>query len=275
MPILHAIVLGIVQGLSEFLPISSSGHLELVPWLFSWRELSDAPELSKTFDVALHIGTFVGAVAYFRADLVRLGRAGLRSVRRRRVEAPDERLAWLLLLSAVPAAVTGVVFEGVIEEHGGSPWLIGVMLIVFGLVLWAADRLPEKRDVGEFGVRQALVVGLAQAAALQPGVSRSGATISAGRALGYTRDAAARISFLMSLPIIGGAGLYKGLDVMTGDGIPPGFGPAFAWGMAASAVTGFAAVWLLLRYVRTRSFLPFVVYRCLAGAAVIAIAAAR
>lgn len=274
-PILHAIILGITQGLSEFLPISSSGHLELVPWLFSWDELADAPELSKTFDVALHIGTFVGAVAYFRNDLWRLAGSVLRSLRRRRIESPDERLAWLLALSAVPAAVTGAVLEEVISENAGAPWLIGTMLIVFGLVLWASDRLVEQREIGGFGLRDAVLMGLAQAAALQPGVSRSGVTISAGRGLGFTRDAAARISFLMSLPIIGGAGLYKGVDVVGGSGIPPGFGPAFAWGMAASAVTGFAAVWLLLRYVRTRSFTPFVWYRVLLGLSVIALAASR
>jgi undecaprenyl-diphosphatase len=275
LPILHAIVLGITQGLSEFLPISSSGHLILVPWLFDWTELTHNPELNKTFDVALHIGTFVGAVAYFRTDVVRLVGAAVRTVRRRRVETPDERLAWLLVLSAVPGAVTGAVLAGVIEDKLGQPWLIGVMLIVFGLVLWAADRLVEKREVGEFGLRDALLMGAAQACALQPGVSRSGATISMGRALGYTRDAAARISFLMSLPIIGGAGLYKGAKVFfgSGAGIPAGFGPAFAWGMAASAVTGFAAVWLLLRYVRSRSFTPFVAYRLLAGTATLLLAA--
>ena len=273
MPILHAIILGITQGLSEFLPISSSGHLELVPWLFGWNELTDNPELSKTFDVALHVGTFVGAVAYFRVDLLRLAGSVSRSAARRRVETPDERLAWLLALSAVPAAVTGATLEGVIQDNAGAPWLIAVMLIVFGLVLAVCDRLPERREIGEFGLRDSVLMGVAQAAALQPGVSRSGATISMGRALGYTRDAATRISFLMSLPIIGGAGLYKGMDVVAGDGIPADFVPAFAWGMASAAATGFAAVWLLLRYVRSRSFRPFVIYRVLVGAAVLLVTA--
>ena len=273
MPILHAIVLGITQGLSEFLPISSSGHLELVPWLFGWKELTDNPELSKTFDVALHVGTFVGAVAYFRVDLLRLAGSVARSVARRRVETPDERLAWLLALSAVPAAVTGATLEGVIQDNAGAPWLIAIMLIVFGLVLAVCDRLPERREIAAFGLRDSVLMGVAQAAALQPGVSRSGATISMGRALGYSRDAAARISFLMSIPIIGGAGLYKGVDVVGGDGIPAGFAAAFAWGMASAAVTGFAAVWLLLRYVRSRSFRPFVVYRVLVGLSVLALSA--
>jgi undecaprenyl-diphosphatase len=246
----------------------------LVPWLFNWTELTRNPELNKTFDVALHVGTFVGAIAYFRSDIARLAGAVVRSVRRRAVETPDERLAWLLALSALPGAATGALLEGVIQDNLGKPWLIAVMLMVFGLVLLAADRLPEKREIGEFGLRDAVLMGVAQASALQPGVSRSGVTISMGRYLGYTRDAAARISFLMSLPIIGGAGLYKGLK-LAGDGIPPGFGPAFAWGMAASAVTGFAAVWLLLRYVRTHSFRPFVVYRFAAAALVLAVTALR
>ena len=275
MPILHAIVLGITQGLSEFLPISSSGHLIIVPWLFRWTELTQNPDLNKTFDVALHVGTFVGAVAYFRVDLVRLAGAGIRSIVRRSVDGPDERLAWLLLLSAVPGAAVGALLENVIEEHLGEPWLIAVMLAVFGLVLLACDRLVERREAGSFGLRDAALMGLAQAAALQPGVSRSGATISMGRALGFGRDAAARISFLMSLPIIGGAGLYKGAKLAAGSGIPPGFGPAFAWGMAASAVTGFAAVWLLLRYVRTRTFRPFVAYRLAAAAVILAVTLTR
>lgn len=275
MPLIHAIVLGVVQGLSEFLPISSSGHLIIVPWLFRWTELTRHPDLNKTFDVALHVGTFVGAVAYFRADLWRLLGAGLRSIRRRAVETADERLAWLLLLSAVPGALAGALFENVIEEHLGQPWLIAVMLAVFGLVLLAADRLVEKREAGEFGLRDAVLMGAAQAVALQPGVSRSGVTITMGRWLGFTRDAAARVSFLMSLPIIGGAGLYKGLKLVGGSGIPAGFGPAFAWGMLASAVTGFAAVWALLRLVRTRSFTGFVAYRLAAAALIAAIALTR
>ena len=139
-PILHAIVLGITQGLSEFLPVSSSGHLILVPWLFNWHELEGAANasLNKTFDVALHAGTFVGAVAYFWRDLVRLVPAGLRAALKRRIDTPEERLAWLLLLSAVPGAVVGALFEKVIEDNLGQPWLIAVMLIVFGMVLYVA-----------------------------------------------------------------------------------------------------------------------------------------
>lgn len=273
-PIVHAIVLGITQGLSEFLPISSSGHLILVPWLFGWKELTGPAnvDLNKTFDVALHAGTFLATVLYFRADLARLAAAGVGSIRRRAVRTADERLAWLLLLSAVPGALVGALFESAINEHLGQIWLIAVMLIVFGLVLSAADRLPGHRKEQEYGPREAVVMGVAQAVALSPGVSRSGITITAGRWLGFERDAAARLSFLMSLPITGGAAFYKGLK-LAGDGLPPGTGGAFAWGIVASAVTGLAAVWLVLKVVRTRSFLPFVVYRVAAGVAVLAILA--
>lgn len=275
MPLLHAIVLGIVQGLSEFLPISSSGHLALVPWLFGWKELTADPDLNRTFDVALHIGTFVGAAAYFRTDLVRLIKAAATSLRHRRVETDDQRLAWLLLIASVPAATIGVVLDSALEGHYGPEWLIGVMLIVFGLLLWYADHLFGHREVDDFRLRDALLMGFGQALALQPGVSRSGVTMTVGRWLRFDRDPAARISFLMSLPIIGGAGLYKGLKVAVTGGIPAGFEAAFFWGMVTSAVVGFAAVWAVLRYVRTRSFDLFVIYRLVAGAGVIAVAIAR
>ena len=277
MPIIHAIVLGIVQGLSEFLPISSSGHLILVPWLFHWNDFGGVggEHLNKTFDVALHMGTFVGAVIYFRNDLLTFLRAGLRSIGQRAVRTTDERLAWLLLLSAVPGAIAGALGESFIEKHTGKPWLIGTMLIVFGVVLFVADKAGGSRDVEDWGRRDAGVMGLAQALALQPGVSRSGVTISAARFLGLSRDAAARISFLMSIPIIGGAGLYKGVKLFAGDGLPSGFTAPFLWGMLASGVTGFIAIWFLLRLIRTRSFTPFVIYRIVAGVFVIAVAAAR
>jgi undecaprenyl-diphosphatase len=274
MPIIHAIVLGITQGLSEFLPISSSGHLILVPWLFHWHDFANE-DINKTFDVALHMGTFVGAVVYFRKELLTFARAGVQSIAHRAVRTTDERLAWLLLLSAIPGAIAGALGESVIEKHLGKPVIIGIMLIVFGIVLYFADRLPGRRDVPEFRVRDATVMGIAQAAALQPGVSRSGITITFGRWLGFDRDAAARISFLMSIPIIGGAGLYKGAKLLSHGGIPSGLGAAFAWGTIASAVTGFIAIWGVLRILRTRSFTPFVIYRLAAGALVLGVAALR
>lgn len=272
MLILHAVILGVVQGLTEFLPVSSSGHLAVVPWLFGWQELADNPEVDRSLAVALHVGTFLGAVAYFRADIARLAAAGLRSLVARRADGADERLAWLLLISALPAAFAGVVLDALVEDLPFE--VVGALLVVFGLVLLAADRRPEQRDVADYGLRDALLMGGAQALALLPGVSRSGVTISAARWLRLERCDATRISFLMALPVIGGAGVYEGVKLAVG-GIPPGFAPAFAWGVATSAVTGFAAVWWLLRLVRTTSFLPFVAYRVIAGLAVIAIAVAR
>jgi undecaprenyl-diphosphatase len=275
-PILHAIVLGIVQGLSEFLPISSSGHLALVPWLFGWDDFGDNESLAKAFDVALHVGTLAGAIAYFWRDLVVFTREGLRWVRpENRPDAPPEgRIAWLLVVSAVPAAITGVALDGVIEDLDDEFWLIGVMLIVGAALLGLADRLGGPREAGSFRMRDALLMGIGQAAALQPGVSRSGVTITVARALRFDRVAAARLSFLMSLPIIGGAGLYKFVDVMAEGGIPSDFVMPFVVGMTTSALTGYAAVWGTIRFVQTRTFAPFVGYRVLVGVAVIALAAA-
>lgn len=259
MPVLHAIVLGIVQGLSEFLPISSSGHLRLVPWLLGWHDFSGQLRLERTFDVALHLGTLVGAVAYFWRDLVQLA-------------FRERRLGLVLLASTMPAALVGAIFSDSLDGLARHEWLIGVLLVVFGLVLLWADRLGGDRVRDDLRLRDAVVIGAVQAAALVPGVSRSGATITAARYQRFDRDAAARISFLMSLPIIGGALLWESRRLVS-DGMPPGFGAAFAWGIVTSAVTGYLAVWGTLRLVRTRSFTPFVVYRVLVGLAVVVIAA--
>ncbi len=269
MPVVHAIVLGVVQGLTEFLPVSSSGHLLVVPWLFGWNDFRGSASLEKAFDVALHLGTLVGAVAYFRTDLVRLARAAFVAAPER---AGDRRLAWLLVVASIPAAIVGAAFQSTIDEHLGKIWLIAIMLVVFGVVLLWADRLPERRPVDAFRVGDAVAMGVGQALALQPGVSRSGATITMGRYLGFDRDAAARISFLMSIPIIAGALLVKGVDVLR-DGLPEGMAWPFLWGIVTSAVTGYIAVWGLLRLVRTRSFAPFVVYRVLAGVAILGLLA--
>jgi undecaprenyl-diphosphatase len=174
-----------------------------------------------------------------------------------------------LLLSAVPGAIVGAVLNDFIDEELGRPILIGVMLIVFGLVLEAADRLPATRHAEGFGLRDAALMGMAQALALQPGVSRSGATISMGRWLRFDRDAATRLSFLMSLPIIAGAALFETADVMLGEGIESDLIPPFLWGMVTAAVSGFFAVAWLLRILRTHSFTPFVIYRVLLGITVI------
>jgi undecaprenyl-diphosphatase len=262
--ILHAIVLGITQGLSEYLPISSSGHLVLVPWLFGWDDFAGNPSLEKTFDVALHVGTLVGATAYFRKDIVRITRAAFVAPK-----TSDGRLGWLILLSAIPAAVTGALFADTIEENTGEIWLIAVMLIVGGLLLALADGTRGKRTIDEVGLKDALSMGFGQAIALQPGVSRSGVTITVGRFVGLGRDGAARFAFLMSLPITAGAVLFKWFDVQADGGIPADFRAPFAWGIVASAITGYIAVWGTLRLLRTKSFAPFVLYRLVLGVSVL------
>jgi len=262
-------VLGIVQGLTEFAPVSSSGHLILVPWLFHWSILTNEP-LNKTFDVALHMGTFAGAVAYFWRDIAKYLAAWTRSIRRRSVTSVDERVAWFLVIGTIPGAVVGALFEDIIEEKLGQPWLIAVMLAAFGVVLFLVDRRARRtREFRHLRRSDAVIIGLAQAAALQPGVSRSGVTITAARALGLAREAAARFSFLLSLPIIGGAGVYKGLKLLTGsEHIPSGFTWPFVWGIVASAVSGFLVIWALLSYLRRRDFAPFMLYRLAAAALV-------
>jgi undecaprenyl-diphosphatase len=273
--VLQAIVLGIVQGLTEFLPVSSSGHLILVPWLFHWTFFLDNPSLNKTFDVALHVGTFVGAAAFFRADIARYVKAFVRSLRQRDANDADQRIAWLLIVASIPGALAGALGENVVEEHLGAPWLIATWLVVFGVLLVVVDRRARQtRSMETVNVRDALLMGIAQAVSLSPGVSRSGATITAGRGLGLTREAAVRFSFLMSLPIIGGAGLYKGVKLAS-DGLPAGTTAPFLWGMLASAITGFAAVAIMLRMVRTRGFEVFLGYRVLAALTVFVVLALR
>jgi len=273
MSIFHAIVLGITQGLSEYLPISSSGHLILVPWLFGWNDFADNDHLKKTFDVALHMGTLAGALAYFRADVMRYSRASLRMIGHRDRTTPDGRIGWLLLLSAIPAALVGAALDSKIEKLDDKIWLIAVMLIALGLLLLVADRLAGRREVHEFRARDAVIMGTAQMIALQPGASRSGMTITAGRWLGFDRDSAARLSFLMALPITAGAGLYKLADVISNGGIPSELRGAFVAGIITSGVTGWFAVWGMLRFVRTRTFTPFVAYRVAAGIGVLALLA--
>ena len=268
---LHAIILGIVQGFSEFLPISSSGHLILVPELFGWTELTSNDSLNKTFDVALHVGTLVAVLAYFRHEVWSYIVAAWHSLRTRSITTVDERLAWLLLITAIPGAVIGALFTSVIEDNLGDPILIGINMILFALVLQWADGLSGARPTEEFHRRDAVLMGFAQALALAPGVSRSGATISMGRWLRFDRPSAAKLSFLMSIPITGGAVLYKGAEMLNEGGIPAGFGAAFFWGIVASMLSGFVAIAFLLKYVQRHSFKPFVIYRLVVGTAVIII----
>jgi undecaprenyl-diphosphatase len=265
--IFQAIVLGLVQGITEFAPISSSGHLILVPWMFGWHIVDD-PALNKTFDVALHMGTFVGAVIYFRHDLWVYIKAFFASCGARGIRTPDERLAWALVIGTIPGMIAGVALESVIEDKLGQPWLIAVMLAVFGVVLYVVDRVARQdRELDSVGIRTGLFVGTAQALALQPGVSRSGITITASRLVGLNREAAARFSFLLALPIIAGAGGVKALDLMQ-HGFQ-GYGPQFLAGFLAAAVSGFLVIWFLLRYLRTHDFLIFMIYRLAVAALVL------
>ena len=265
-------MLGITQGVTEFAPVSSSGHLIIVPWLFGWTILQNS-ELNKTFDVALHVGTLIGALVYFRHDVARYLAAWIRSIRRRSIASADERLAWALVVGTIPGALAGALFESVIEDKLGQPWLIAVMLIVFGVILVVVDSAaPIRRRMADLSVRDGLVMGVAQAVALQPGVSRSGVTITAGRALGLDRESAARFSFLLALPIIAGAGILKGIDV-AGSGLPAGMAWPFVWGMVASAVSGFLVIAFLLAYLRRHSFVVFLVYRVAVAILVFAVIA--
>ena len=262
MLLFHAVVLGIVQGLTEFLPVSSSGHLILVRDVFHWELLGDV-HLNKMFDVALHAATFCALAVYFRSDLARLARAFGASLRGGLAGDVDRRLSWLIVIGTVPAAVAGVLGQGAIETRLGNPMLVSTLLVVFALVLWAAERRGAKRrDLRGAGWWDGIALGVAQASALVPGVSRSGITITAGLARGMTREAAARFSFLLSIPIVGGTAVYGLLDLLGEPGaLPAGAIGTFAVGMVAAGVSGYLCIHYFLRYLQTRSLVPFVAYR--------------
>ena len=269
MTVLQAIVLGIVQGLTEFLPISSSGHLLLVPWLFNWHFLLENPDLNKTFDVALHLGTFVAVVIYFWRELGRLIGAWARSISRRSLAEPEGKLAWLLIVSTIPAALVGVAFEGFITDTLGKPWMIGVALIVFAGFMYLVDHIAKlDRGLEALTWFDALLIGVAQSLALLPGVSRSGITMMTGLLMRLDRESAARYSFLMSIPVIGGAAAYKGLEVAR-DGLPAGTAMPFAVGMVSAALSGIAAIWFVLAYLKRHNFNLFVLYRIVVGVGVL------
>ncbi|MBL8983965.1 MAG: undecaprenyl-diphosphatase UppP [Gemmatimonadetes bacterium] len=255
MTVWQALVLGLVQGLAEFLPISSSAHLALVPWLMRWQD----PGLA--FDVALHLGTLVALAWYFRREWAALTLAGLRVVRRRRVEGPDEARAMFVVLATVPAGVAGLALGDLAESALRHPVSIAVALMVLGALLWWADRvMPTSRPLSEMTWRQAALVGLAQACALIPGVSRSGSTITAARALGFDRSSAATFSFLLSFPITLAAVLHEAPKALVGGVTLP-----LVVGVVAAAVSSGIAIAVLLRYVSRRSYGVFAVYRWAAG----------
>lgn len=264
----QALVLGIFQGLTELLPISSSGHLILVPWLGEWTYLEENNRFNQTFDVALHLGTLVAVGAYFWSDVLRLVGALGTSLRRRKLTTADERIAWFVVVATIPAGVIGLVGEDFIADNLGEPWQIAILLAVFALVLFWSDRAPQERGMGDLNLRQAVVMGFAQALALMPGVSRSGITITAGRFMKLDRDSAARFSFLLVLPTVLGAVVLKGVgDVLLGD-LPSGWQGPFLVGTLASLGAGLLAIDWLLGYVRRHTYDVFVVYRLIAAAIV-------
>ena len=269
---LEALLLGVVQGLTEFLPISSSGHLIIVPWLQNYTFLTENEAFNKTFDVALHAGTLVAAIAFFRIEVWRLIVSFIAAVRKRAIETSDERLAVAIAIGTIPAVIAGGLASDFIDEHLGEPWMIAVQLILFGALLDWADRRPQRRSLEQTERRDGLWIGIAQVLALAPGTSRSGITITAARFLGLDRDAAARFSFLLLIPIVAGATLFKGIGAVN-EGLPSGVAGPMVVGGIASAISGYFAIVFLLRLVRTTSYRPFVLYRYAAGIAILIVIA--
>lgn len=256
---LHAILLAIVQGLSEFLPISSSGHLVLTPYFFGWRDQGLA------FDVAVHVGTLLAVVAYFRRELVAMSKAWLGSLTGYGMTS-DARLAWCVIVGTIPVGLVGLFAGSTIEEKLRNPVAVATMLSVFGALMWLADRCGRhERDEHSLGWRDAVLIGCAQALALMPGTSRSGVTMTMARALGLTREAAARFSFLLAVPGIAMAGAWEGYKFATrGDGTAD-WG-VIALGVTVAGVTGYFCIAWLLKVVNRIGLAPFAIYRFVVAA---------
>ena len=261
---IQALVMGLVQGLTEFLPISSSGHLILVPWLFGWKD----PFIdSVAFTVVLHMGTLVALLVYFWRDWVRLVPAGLATIRDRSFRGdPDRRLAWLLLVATIPAVAVGPIFESKLEELVREPAAVAAMLCIGAAILWLAERWGSKaRDMAGLSFAESLGIGVAQVLALVPGISRSGISISAGLFLGLNRESAARFSFLMATPVVGGAGIWEARKLMTGEvGVNPSLDVTLI-GFVAAAIAGLFAIRFMLEFLRRQPVYAFVAYRIAAA----------
>jgi undecaprenyl-diphosphatase len=262
---MQALVMGIVQGLTEFLPISSSGHLVLVPWLFGWKD----PFIdSVAFTVILHMGTLLALLVYFWRDWLTLIPAGLAAIRDRSFNGdPNRKMAFLLVLATIPAVLVGPIFEAKFEELVREPARIAVMLCVGAAILWLADRWgARQREMDSLTFRESLGIGIAQVLALVPGISRSGISISAGLFMGLNREAAARFSFLMATPVIGGAGVWQARKFLTHEAGPSPEANVIVIGFVAAAISGILAVHFMLEFLKRRPVTVFVVYRVLAAA---------
>ncbi len=273
-PTLQALIMGIVQGLTEFLPVSSSGHLILVPSLLGWTD----PFIdSLAFSVMLHMATLVALLAYFRRDWLSLVPAGLAALRDRDLRGdPERRLAWLLLATVIPAAIIGALLNDVIETHVREPGLVALLLVVGAAVMWLAERSSRRdREMVGLSFAAAFGIGLAQAIALLPGISRSGISIAAGLFAGLTREGAARFSFLMATPVIAGAGVFEAWRLVRGEaGVAVEAAPLVV-GFVAALLSGLVAIWALLRYVRTNSLAVFIAYRLVLAGLVVVVLLSR
>jgi undecaprenyl-diphosphatase len=266
MTVFQAVVLGLVQGLAEFLPISSSAHLVLTPWVFGWSD----PGLA--FDVALHVGTLVAVLWYFRAEWVRLTQSAIDLVRTRRADTDEKRRFLFLVVATIPAAVAGVLLEDYAETTFRSPALMAVTLMVMGVLLWAVDRYANtSRPLSALKLRDSVLIGLAQVLALVPGVSRSGSTMTAGRALKLDRQSAAVFSFLMSMPVTAAAAVLKVPSLLRAEGISP----TLIAGVISAAISSWLAIAVLLRYVSRHSFGVFALYRLVLGVVILSLLATR
>jgi undecaprenyl-diphosphatase len=262
----QALVMGLVQGLSEFLPISSSAHLFLTPWFLGW----ESPGLS--FDVALHTGTLVAVAWYFRKEWIALAMSALSIARTRAVKTPDEWRLVFLVAATIPAAIAGLALEDLAETTFRSPTLIAINLMIMGVILYVVDRMAARdRPLAGMRLRDAITIGLVQCLALVPGVSRSGSTITGARLLGFDRQSAAVFSFLMSFPVTAAAAILKAPDAFRNSTDPA----TIVIGIVAAAASSWLAIAVLLRYVARRSFGVFAVYRLLLGAAVLVAIAMR
>jgi undecaprenyl-diphosphatase len=266
--LLQAVFLGVLQGLTEFLPISSSAHLRIVPDLLGWGDPGAA------FTAVIQIGTELAVLIYFRHDLWRIGSTWVRSLYRPEYRGQlDARMGWFIIIGSLPIVILGILLKDTIEEDFRSLWIIGTTLIVLGLILGIADRVSADRlRIKDMRLRDAVLMGVAQSCALVPGVSRSGATISMGRFLGYEREAATRYAFLLAIPAVVGAGLFELKEIPNGEN-SYGWGPTLV-ATVVSFLIGYAAIAWLLRYVTTHSYLPFVIYRVVLGTLTLALAAA-